>query len=142
MRITPAALRPWRGSIRARIMIACAGLFLVPGAILIGAAYTQVGYVRVIPPGPRAGVASRQGNVTYFYDANNPQIINMIAANRRRAFLEFTLAGLGLGTLLAAGLGWAVSRRVSAAADRRHHGGAGRLPGEPEPAAGTSRAAR
>ena len=36
----------------------------------------------------------------------------MIAANRRRAFLEFTLAGLGLGTLLAAGLGWAVSRRV------------------------------
>jgi signal transduction histidine kinase len=112
MRITPAPLRPWRGSIRARIMIACAGLFLVPGAILIGAAYTQVGYVRVIPPGPRAEVASRQGNVTYFYDANNPQIINMIAANRRRAFLEFTLAGLGLGTLLAAGLGWAVSRRV------------------------------
>ena len=112
MRVTPAALRPWRSSIRARIVIACAGLFLVPGAILIGAAYTQVGYVRVIPPGPRAEVASRQGNVTYFYDANNPQIINMIAANRRRAFLEFTLAGLGLGTLLAAGLGWAVSRRV------------------------------
>ncbi|HET7243360.1 MAG TPA: HAMP domain-containing sensor histidine kinase [Streptosporangiaceae bacterium] len=93
-------------------MIACAGLFLVPCAILIGAAYTQVGYVRVIPPGPRSEVALRQGNVTYFYDANNPQIINMIAANRRRAFLEFTLAGLGLGTLLAAGLGWAVSRRV------------------------------
>jgi signal transduction histidine kinase len=112
MRVTPATLRPWRSSIRARIVIACAGLFLVPGAILIGAAYTQVGYVRVIPPGPRAEVASRQGNVTYFYDANNPQIINMIAANRRRAFLEFTLAGLGLGTLLAAGLGWAVSRRV------------------------------
>ena len=112
MRVTPAALRPWRSSIRARIVIACAGLFLVPGAILIGAAYTQVGYVRVIPPGPRAEVASRQGNVTYFYDANNPQIINMIAANRRRAFLEFTLAGLGLGTVLAAGLGWAASRRV------------------------------
>ena len=112
MRVTPAAFRPWRGSIRARIMIACAGLFLVPGAILIGAAYTQVGYVRVIPPGPRAEVASRQGNVTHIYDANNPQIINMIAANRRRAFLEFTLAGLGLGTLLAAGLGWAASRRV------------------------------
>jgi signal transduction histidine kinase len=112
MRVTPAAFRPWRGSIRARIVIACAGLFLVPGAILTGAAYTQVGYVRVIPPGPRAEVASRQGSVTYFYDANNPQIINMIAANRRRAFLEFTLTGLGLGTLLAAGLGWAVSRRV------------------------------
>jgi len=112
MRAAPAALRPWRSSIRARIVIACAGLFLVPCAILIGAAYTQVGYVRVIPPGPRAEVAGRQGNVTYFYDANNPQIINMIAAGRRRAFLEFTGAGLVLGTLLAAGLGWAVSRRV------------------------------
>jgi signal transduction histidine kinase len=112
MRVTPAALRPWRSSIRARIVIACAGLFLVPCAILIGAAYTQVGYVRVIPPGPGAQAALRQGNVTHFYDANNPKIINMIAANRRRAFLEFTLAGLGLGTVLAAGLGWAVSRRV------------------------------
>src|SRR6202035_6073316 len=71
MRVTPAALRPWRRSIRARIVIACTLLFLVPGAILIGAAYTQVGYVRVIPPGPRAEVALRQGNVTYFYDANN-----------------------------------------------------------------------
>jgi signal transduction histidine kinase len=112
MRVTPAAFRPWRSSIRARIVIACAGLFLVPCAILIGAAYTQVGYVRVIPPSPRAQVALRQGNATYFYDANNPRIINMIAANRRRAFLEFTLTGLGLGTVLAAGLGWAVSRRV------------------------------
>ena len=94
-------------------MIACAGLFLVPGALLTGAAYTQVGYVKVIPPpGPRAGAAPRRGDVRYFYDASNPQIINMIAAGRRRAFLEFTLAGLGLGTVLAAGLGWAVSRRV------------------------------
>jgi hypothetical protein len=42
MRITPAALRPWRSSIRARMAVACAAV-LVPGAILIGAAYTQVG---------------------------------------------------------------------------------------------------
>jgi signal transduction histidine kinase len=50
--------------------------------------------------------------VTYFNAANNPQIIAMVAAHDRRAFLEFTLAGLSLGVVLAAGLGWAVSGRV------------------------------
>ena len=53
MRVRPAALRPWRSSIRARIVIACAAVFLVLGAILIGAAYTQVGRVTVIPSGPQ-----------------------------------------------------------------------------------------
>ena len=112
MRLTPASLRPWRSSIRARIVIACAGLFLVPGAILIGAAYTQVGHVLVIPYVPRGEVTWRQGNATYFNDANNPQISATIDASKRLGFLEFTLAGLGLGTLLAAGLGWAASSRV------------------------------
>jgi signal transduction histidine kinase len=112
MRVTPAALRPWRSSIRARIVIACAGLFLVPAAILIGAAYTQIGRVMVMPSGPRGEVTVRQGNVTYVNDTNNPQITASIDASKRRGFLEFTLAGLGLGTVLAAGLGWAVSRRV------------------------------
>jgi signal transduction histidine kinase len=112
MKVTPAAIRPWRGSIRARIVIACAGLFLVPGAILISAAYTQIGRVLEIPSGQQGEVTWRQGNITYFNDVNNPQIIATIDASKRRGFLEFTLAGLGLGTLLAAGLGWAVSRRV------------------------------
>jgi len=35
-----------------------------------------------------------------------------VDASKRRGFLDFTLAGLGLGTVLAAGLGWAVSGRV------------------------------
>ena len=56
MRVTPATLRPWRSSIRARIVIACAVLFLVPGAILTGAAYTQVGRVLVTSFGPRGEV--------------------------------------------------------------------------------------
>ena len=103
MRVTPAALRPWRSSIRARIVIACAALFLVPGAILIGAAYTQVGRVLVIPSGAR-GETIEPGS--------NPQIAATVDASKRSGFLEFTLAGLGLGTVLAAGLGWAVSRRV------------------------------
>ena len=105
MRVTPAALRPWRSSIRARIVIACAGLFLVPGAILIGAAYTQIGHILVIQS------AGRQGSVRSG-SANNPQIFATVDASKRSGFLELTLAGLGLGTLLAAGLGWAVSRRV------------------------------
>jgi signal transduction histidine kinase len=97
MKLRPGALRPWRSSIRARIVLACAGLFLVPGGILIGVGYTQVGRVMVIPPGVQQG---------------QPQIGAMVDASKRRGFLEFTLAGLGLGTVLAAGLGLAVSRRV------------------------------
>ncbi len=108
MRVTRAALRPRRGSIRARITIACAGLFLVLSAILIGAAYTQVGHVRVVPSGFRGEVV--HGN--YFDDANNPQIIALQAALVRRGFLELSLAGLGLGAVLAAGFGWAISGRV------------------------------
>ena len=103
MRVTPAALRPWRSSIRARIVIACAALFLVLGAILIGAAYTQVGRVLVVPSGAQ-GETIEPGS--------NPQISATTDASKRGGFLEFTLAGLGLGTVLAAGLGWAVSRRV------------------------------
>jgi len=103
MRVTPTVLRPWRSSIRARIVIACAGLFLVLGGILIGAVYTQVGQVLVFPSGPRGEVIK---------PGNNPQISATTDTSKRRGFLVFTLAGLGLGTVLAAGLGWAVSRRV------------------------------
>jgi signal transduction histidine kinase len=111
MKVTPASLRPWRHSIRVRIVIACAALFLVPGAILIAAAYTQIGRVLEIHSGG-GEVTWRHGKVTYFNDTNNPQIAATVDASKRRGFLDFTLAGLGLGTVLAAGLGWAVSRRV------------------------------
>jgi signal transduction histidine kinase len=104
----PAALRPRRSSIRARIVIACAGLFLVLGAILIGVAYTQVGQVWTVPSGSRGEIV----NGNYFNATNDPQIIHEAAAQDRRAFLRFSLAGLGLGVVLAAGLGWAVSGRV------------------------------
>jgi signal transduction histidine kinase len=103
MRVIPARLRPWRSSIRARIVIACAALFLVLGAILIGAVFTQVGRVLVVP-------YSAQGET--IQPGSGPQVNATTDASKRVWFLEFTLAGLGLGTLLAAGLGWAVSRRV------------------------------
>ena len=102
MRLTTAALRPWRSSIRARIVIACAGLFLVLGGLLTIAVYTQVGRVALISVNPR-GAVIRPGD---------PRIAVMLDAAKRRGFLDFSLAGLGLGTLLAAGLGWAVSSRV------------------------------
>jgi signal transduction histidine kinase len=84
-------------------VIACAVVFLVLGAVLIGAAYTQVGRVLVNPSGPPGEVIK---------PGNGPQISATTDTSKRRGFLEFTLAGLGLGTVLAAGLGWAVSRRV------------------------------
>ena len=103
MRVRPAALRPWRRSIRARIVIACALLFLVLGALLIGAVYTQVGRVLVVPSGPQGTVIQPGGN---------SQINVATDASKRAGFLVFALAGLGVGTLLATGFGWAVSRRV------------------------------
>jgi acetolactate synthase I/II/III large subunit len=103
MRVIPAALRPWRRSIRARIVIACAALFLVLGAILIGVAYTQVGRVLEVPSGQPGGAIQPGGPA---------RISTTTDASKRAGFLVFTLAGLGVGTLLAAGLGWAVSRRV------------------------------
>jgi signal transduction histidine kinase len=112
MKVTRAMLRPWRSSIRVRIAIACAGLFLLLGAILIGAVYTQVGHTRVVGSGTRNEVVWHRGNVMYYDDANNPQVIATVNANDRRKFLEYSLAGLGLFTALAAALGWAASGRV------------------------------
>ena len=42
---TPAPRRPRRSSVRARIAVACAGLFLVLGGVLIGATYGLVSHV-------------------------------------------------------------------------------------------------
>jgi signal transduction histidine kinase len=96
----------------------------VLSAILAGIAYTQVGHVRIVPSGSQGDgsvvVQNSNGDSTfhevvhgnYFDDANNPQIISMQAAHVRRVFLELSLAGLGLGAAVAAGLGWAASGRV------------------------------
>ena len=78
----------------ARIAIACAGLFLVPGATLIGTTYSLVSHVRLVQSSLGDPYAEAQ------------------AADWRDIFLASSLAGLALGTMLAAGLGWAVSGRV------------------------------
>jgi len=90
MRVMPAALSPWRRSIRARIVIACTLLFLVLGALLIGAVYTQVGRVLVVPSG---------GSSEHIQPGGNSQVNVATDASERTDFLVFTLAGLGVGTL-------------------------------------------
>ena len=87
MRVIPAALSPWRRSIRARIVIACTLLFLVLGALLIGAVYTQVGRVLVVPSGP-------QGE--HIEPGGNSQVNVATDASKRTDFLIFTLASMGL----------------------------------------------
>jgi hypothetical protein len=69
------------------LVIACAGLFLVPGALLTGAAYTQVGRVLLV-------YASPQGKVIM---PGDPRLTAMLDVSKRRGFLDSTLAGLGLG---------------------------------------------
>ena len=107
---TAAPLRLRRASVRARIAIACGGLFLVFGAILIGATYGLVSHVSPQPPpGLRAPVnnVSKRAARDYFQVGVSTQ-----SGIDRRWFLVCSLAGLGLATVVAGGLGWASSSRV------------------------------
>ena len=100
-------------SVRVRIAIACAGLFLVVGGALIGATYGLVDHIvspRVTASAPATGPGQpgQRGGIA--------RILNVGASEQarsdRRAFVEYSLAGLGLATVVAGGLGWAVSGRV------------------------------
>ena len=119
----PDPRRPRRRSIRARIAIACAGLFLVLGGVLIGATYGLVTHAEPQSFVPRGalitGCLPARGARTLAQKRTCQQLVdNRRAAaiqqrdQDRREFLAYSLAGLGLATLLAAGLGWAVSGRV------------------------------
>jgi signal transduction histidine kinase len=137
MTSAPAPRRPRRSSVRARIAIACGGLFLVLGGILIAATYGQVGHAH--PQGAAVaiqnpGQALSQRNPKLYDEclrfgdsatlAQHPGLLQECgqelqqagaaeqAGADRREFLGYSLAGLALGTVLAGGLGWAVSGRV------------------------------
>jgi signal transduction histidine kinase len=124
--------RSRRSSVRARIAFACGGLFLVLGGILIGVTYGLVSRVtpqvtgQIIVGGrldakefARCVGAPGHGLVA---PAKLPKECQRLliyragateqASNDRRGFLAYSLAGLGLATVLAGGLGWAVSGRV------------------------------
>ena len=113
MSATSAARRPRRSSVRARIAIACAGLFLVVGGALVGATNALVNHIvspRITASAPAAvpGQPGQRGGIA--------RILNVGASEQarsdRRELLEYSLAGLGLATVVAGGLGWAVSGRV------------------------------
>jgi len=131
----PVPRRPRCRGVRARIAIACAGLFLVLGGVLVGTTYSLVshasgqaygsGGILQVPaarcpaglagttkPRPVSGPPGQQAircqNVQRDFQAG---ATDQAGADRRN-FLVYSMAGLGVATLLAGGLGWGVSGRV------------------------------
>lgn len=114
-----------RRSVRARIALACAGLFFVTGAAFVAASYIVVDHS--LDPGPakvtipsaltstckRAeanGTLKRDsallGQCQYFLGAANQRSRDL------HELLVWSLVGLGVATLIAGLLGWAVGRRI------------------------------
>jgi signal transduction histidine kinase len=118
---TPGPRRPRHRGVRVRIAIACAGLFLILGAVLVGATYGFVRHVSVLaypwswpilcghsPLGPPPPGLKLCANSVHLFQAGAAYQAGVEA----RGFLVFSLAGLGVATLLAGLLGWAFSGRV------------------------------
>ena len=122
-------------SIRARIALACAGLFLVMGGVLIAATYGLVGhfnglntvkdsaaegamkFYHLCRAAQRTGTSHQQGPDFAKKCHSAEQVAGLFAAQSqhlsdRHAFLVYSLAGLGVTTILAGGLGWAVGGRI------------------------------
>jgi signal transduction histidine kinase len=120
-------------SVRARIALACGGLFLIVGGALIASTYELVGQLS----GENAAKTAYEKEMAQFYQdcqanhnaglARDPnyarkcryaaQTAALFGANAQHAsdrhwFLVFSLAGLAVTTVLAGGLGWAVGGRV------------------------------
>ncbi|HEV2373242.1 MAG TPA: ATP-binding protein [Streptosporangiaceae bacterium] len=127
--------RPWRDSVRARIALACGGLFLAVGACLVVATYAWAGQFSGKVPANTILAAQRDTPLfrecVVAHSAGTLQQDPALARkcrlsftsgaiagtdaqqlSDRRSFLLYSLAGLGVTTVLAAGLGWAVARRV------------------------------
>jgi signal transduction histidine kinase len=130
---------PGLHSVRARVAVACAGLFLVVGGVLIAATYGIVGHISnpglakiklaTLPSYQKLQRACQgaKANGTILQD---PAVARQCRRDRfdlhtlagqaalrqrssdRREFLEYSLAGLGVTTLLAGALGWAVAGQV------------------------------
>jgi signal transduction histidine kinase len=125
--------RAGKHSVRARIALACGGLFLVVGGALIAGTYELIGHLS----GQGAAKTAYENQMAQFYrdcqanheagraqDPDYAQKCRYAAqtaalygadaqhASDRHWFLVFSLAGLGVTTILAGGLGWAVGGRV------------------------------
>jgi signal transduction histidine kinase len=112
-------------SVRARIALACAGLFLVTGAAFVAATYLIVrhsfGPTPATSQKPTAlfqTCQTAQANGTlksdpalyadcqYFFGATNQRNMDL------HELLVWSLAGLGVATIVAGILGWAIGRRI------------------------------
>lgn len=129
----PVGLRPRLASVRARIAIACAALFLLLGAALIGATYTLADHnvpQAINPatphplgtpharhgeqPGPltECAVPAAGGRAAFPSAGACSVLLDGQAKTDLSRFTTYSLAGLGVGTVLAGILGWAASARV------------------------------
>jgi signal transduction histidine kinase len=128
-----ARLRSRLASVRARIAIACAGLFLLLGAALIGTTHTLAehtipqalspGVPRPLgspharpgkPPGPSSecAVPDAGGGAAFPSAGSCSVLLAGQAKSDLSRFTRYSLAGLGVGTVLAGILGWAAGARV------------------------------
>jgi signal transduction histidine kinase len=132
--MSPGALRRrilGRRSVRARIALACAGLFLVTGGAFVVATYTLVDHslrsaapaaqAKISPPGlPDCKSAARNGALTGALASQCQKLFaaaaQLGAAHQRtydlRQLLLWSLVGLGVATVVAGVLGWAIGRRI------------------------------
>jgi signal transduction histidine kinase len=120
-----------RRSVRARIALACAALFLVTGAAFVGATYTLVDHslssasltnqTKISPPLlPNCKIAEGNGTLTGDLAAECKKAFAGAAqfgADFQRArdlheLLLWSLVGLGVGTAVAGVLGWAIGKRI------------------------------
>jgi signal transduction histidine kinase len=105
-----------RRSVRDRIALACAGLFLVTGAAFVAATYTAVNH-SLGPTLPTNQSAPDQTCQT----AKLNHTLELDPALSARCqqhdidlheLLVWSLAGLGVATIVAGGLGWAIGGRI------------------------------
>jgi signal transduction histidine kinase len=120
-----------RRSVRARIALACAGLFLVTGGAFVAATYTLVDnslssavpttQSKTPPPGlTDCKTAQHNGTLTGAQAEQCQKLFTAAAqlgaASQRtydlRQLLLWSLVGLGVATVLAGLLGWAIGRRI------------------------------
>jgi signal transduction histidine kinase len=120
-----------RRSVRARIALACAGLFLVTGAAFVAAIYTLVDHslssapltnqTKIPPPIlPECKTAKLNGTLTNALATECQKLIDGAAqfgATYQRthdlhALFAWSLAGLVVGTIVAGVLGWAIGKRI------------------------------
>jgi signal transduction histidine kinase len=110
-----------RHSVRARIALACVGLFLVTGAAFVAATYTLVdhslGGPKGLPPGlptavvracKQAKAVHNAAQISYCSSLGSPDV-------RTRALhvlLVWSIIDLGVATVVAGILWWAIGRRV------------------------------